>query len=80
MKHSFTVHEGIDEGIEETHFDNITDAATLMLKINEKGGRSYMTRFKRDMTDHSGLAESSGAERRYNKTGRLREGKINGRH
>ncbi len=74
MKHQFTVHEELKT---ETHFDSIDEAVTLMTKISNKGGRSYMTRFKRDMVDASGLAESSGAERRYNKTGRLSEGKIN---
>ncbi len=81
MKHQFTVHEGIDEGIQETHFDTIQEAADLMFKINEKGGRSYMTRLKADMVDHSGLSSSSTGERYYNKNnGKLREGRIDGRH
>ena len=78
MKHQFAVHE---ESTAVTHFDNIEEAVTLMTKISDKGGRSYLTRMKKDMVDHSGLASNSTSERYYNKNnGRLREGRLDGRH
>ena len=78
MKHQFTVHEELKT---ETHFDNIDEAVTLMTKISNSGGRSYMTRFKRDMVDASGLSSNSSGEKYYNRNnGKLREGALNGRH
>ena len=85
---TYTVTEAIEGQVVTTHLDTFKEASELMLKINKAGGNSTMqslnvpssTSVKPDMVDSFGGSASSPSERRYNRTGRLREGKIDGRH